>query len=81
MYPSILTKTVIITYEITYMHSQVKHYNMYTYMYIVVAICYICNMGRRDLPDMYARARRRAAPEGECGHIRQIPTAHVTYVM
>ena len=20
-------------------------------------------------------------PEGECGHIRQIPTAHVTYVM
>ena len=38
-------------------------------------------MGRRDLPDMYARARGRAAPEGECRHIRQIPTAHVTYVM
>ena len=42
---------------------------------------YICNMGRSDLPDMYARARGRAAPEGECGHIRQITTAHVTYVM
>ena len=38
-------------------------------------------MGRGDLPDMYARARGRAAPEGECGHIRQITTAHVTYVM
>ena len=43
--------------------------------------CYICNMGRSDLPDMYARARGRAAPECECGHIRQITTAHVTYVM
>ena len=38
-------------------------------------------MGRSDLPDMYARARGRAAPEGECRHIRQITTAHVTYVM
>ena len=36
-------------------------------------------MGRGDLPDMYARARGRAAPECECGHIRQITTAHVTY--
>ena len=36
---------------------------------------YICNMGKSDLPDMYA------APECECGHIRQITTAHVTYVM
>ena len=41
--------------------------------------CYICNMGRGDLPDMYARARGRAAPGGECGHIRQITTAHVTF--
>ena len=41
--------------------------------------CYICNMGRSDLPDMYARARGCAVPEGECGHIRQITTAHVTY--
>ena len=47
----------------------------------VSALCYICNMGRSDLPDMYARARGRAAPECECGHIRQITTAHVTYVM
>ena len=42
---------------------------------------YICNMGRSDFPDMYARARGRTAPEGECRHIRQITTAHVTYVM
>ena len=46
-----------------------------------LGICYICNMGRSDLPDMYARARGRAAPEGERGHIRQITTAHVTYAM
>ena len=38
-------------------------------------------MGRSDLPDMYAQARGRAAPEGERGHIRQITTAHVTYAM
>ena len=38
-------------------------------------------MSRSDLPDMYTRARGRAAPSGECGHIRQITTAHVTYVM
>ena len=36
-------------------------------------------MGRSDLPDMYTQARGRAVPE--CGHIRQITTAHVTYVM
>ena len=38
-------------------------------------------MSRRDLdlPDMYARVRGHAAPEGDCGHIRQITTAHVTY--
>ena len=30
-------------------------------------------MGRRDLPDMYARS-----PRAEGIHIRQIPTAHVT---
>ena len=41
-------------------------------------LCYACNMGKEDLPDMYAQARGHAAPEGECGHIRQIPTAHVT---
>ena len=38
-------------------------------------------MGRSDLPDMYAQVRGCAALEGECGHIRQITTAHVTYVM
>ena len=44
-------------------------------------VVYVRNMGWRDLPDMYARAIGRAAPEGECRHIRQIPTTHVTYVM
>ena len=34
-----------------------------------------------DLPDMYTRARVRAVPEGECRHIRQITSVHVTYVM
>ena len=42
---------------------------------------YICNMGRSDLPDMYVRAQGRAVPEGKCGHIRQITTLHVVYVM
>ena len=46
-----------------------------------IAICYICNMARSDLPDMYTQARECAALEGECGHIRQIMTAYVTYVM
>ena len=39
---------------------------LYVHVYV---ICYICNIGRSDLPDMYARAQGRAAPEGECGHI------------
>ena len=35
-------------------------------------------MGRRDLPDMYARSLRAAGPRAEGIHIKQIPTAHVT---
>ena len=42
---------------------------------------YICNMGRRDLPHMYAQAQGHAAPKVEWQHIRQIPTAHITYIM
>ena len=38
-------------------------------------------MGKKDLPDMYAQAWGRTVPEDKFGHIRQIPTAHVTYVM
>ena len=41
-------------------------------------------MVRRDLPDIYARARGRegscvyiGAPEGSCVYIRQIPPDHV----
>ena len=30
---------------------------------------------------MYVRAQERVAPEGECGHIRQILTAYVKYAM
>ena len=38
-------------------------------------------MGRSDLPDMYALALGHCVPSGLCGHIRQITSAHVTYVM
>ena len=43
-------------------------YLHYLHSYIT-ALCYICNMGRRDLPDMYARARGRtyqANPDRTC---------------
>ena len=49
-----------------------EHSNVATFVHALVTTI-TCNMGRRDLPDMYARAQ-----EGKCGHIRQIPTAHVT---
>ena len=48
---------------------------------IHLTTCNICNMGRSNLPDMYTQARGHAAPENGCGHIRQITTAYVTYVM
>ena len=35
--------------------------------------CNSCNMGTRDLPDMYAQS-----PRAEGIHIRQITRAHVT---
>jgi len=37
-----------------------------------------CNMGTRDLPDMYAQSLRAAGPRAEGIHIRQITSAHVT---
>ena len=37
-------------------------------------------MGEDDLPDLYARAQGRTTAEGECRHIWQITTTHVTYV-
>ena len=37
-------------------------------------------MGRRDLSDS-THESDGVAPEGECGRIRQILTAHVTYVV
>ena len=67
---------------------------MYTYMYAYKCIClYVCmhvyvvicihvsmhcSMGRRDLPNMYARSLRAASLRAEGMHIRQTPTAHVT---
>ena len=39
-------------------------------------ICNSCNMGARDLPDMYARS-----PRAEGIHIRRITSAHVTSTM
>ena len=50
-------------------------------VWVVSLLCYICNMSRRDLPDMYAWAWGHAMSEGKCGHIRQILIPHVTYVM
>ena len=38
-------------------------------------------MVRRDLPDIYARALGRTAPEGECVYIRQILTDHVISII
>ena len=41
-------------------------------------LCISCNIGRRDLPDMYTQSARATGPRAEGIHIRQIPTAHVT---
>ena len=43
-----------------------------------IATCISCNMGMRDLPDMYARSLRAAGPRAEGIHIRKILSAHVT---
>ena len=40
--------------------------------------CNNCNMGTRDLPDIYARSPRAAGLRAEGIHIRQITRAHVT---
>ena len=40
-----------------------------------------CNMGARDLPDMYARSLRATGPRAEGIHIRRITSAHVTSTM
>ena len=37
-----------------------------------------CNMGSRDLPDMYALSPWDCGPRALGIHIRQIPPAHVT---
>ena len=40
---------------------------------VLKLLCNSCNMGTRDLPDMYAQS-----PRAEGIHIRQIMRAHVT---
>ena len=39
-----------------------------------------CNMGARDMPDMYAFSPRACGPRASGIHIRQIPRAHVTTI-
>ena len=43
---------------------------VYVYMYVCMYVCNSCNMGTRDLPDMYARSPRAAGPRAEGIHIR-----------
>ena len=55
-------------------------------MYLCVAcrimhVCCICNMGRRDLLDMYAQARGCEVSGSKCGHTYQVNSdLSVTYV-
>ena len=44
-------------------------------------VCISYNTGKSALPDIYARARGRAAPEGECVYIRQSTSACVIYYL
>ena len=39
-----------------------------------------CNMGARDMPDMYALTPRACGPRASGMHIRQIPRAHGTTI-
>jgi len=50
-------------------------YHSYSYIYVMYNSC---NMGTRDLPDMYAQSPRAAGPRAEGIRIRQITSAHVT---
>ena len=48
---------------------------------LLIIICMVnngCNMGARDLPDMYDRSQRATGLRDEGMHIRQIMSAHVT---
>ena len=47
-------------------------YVMYVCMYVRVCmyVCNSCNMGTRDLPDMYAQSPRAAGLRAEGIHIR-----------
>ena len=37
---------------------------IYIYIYIYISLCISCNMGKRNLPDMYAQNPEGRRPEG-----------------
>ena len=48
-------------------------------IFTVLEVIHItCNMGSRDLPDMYSLSPRACGPQALGIHVRQIPPAHVT---
>ena len=53
----------------------------YTGIYLAAYLCNGCNIGKKDLPDMYAKNPRVAGLKDEGIHIRQITNAHVTNIM
>ena len=57
-----------------YLIIQHSNYDACKLIYILWFLCISCNMGRRDLPDMYALSPRAADPRAEGIHIGQIPT-------
>jgi len=59
--------------------TKILEYNMglklkFKFVYLICS----CNMGMRDLPDMYAQSPRAIGPRDEGIHIRQITSTHVT---
>ena len=48
---------------------------------IAKVLCNSCNIGMRDLPDMYARNPRAVGLRVEGIHIEQITNCHVTSIM
>ena len=46
-------------------------------VHVCVCVCISYNMGKKDLPDIFALARGPRRPEGVGIYIKQIPIAHV----
>ena len=49
-------------------------------MYMRIILCNSCNMGMKDLPDMYAQSPRTAGPRVE-DIIKQMTSANITTVI